>query len=83
MATKKTTAPANQPDAPRGARLSGYSDRDGTQYPRVLVTGEAPRKGSTLRVHLENGVTYSAKVVATSEAEGGVLEFREIVLNPL
>jgi hypothetical protein len=70
---KAPAAKVGKTDAPISARLRGYSERDGVQYPSLLIQGEAPRKGSTLSVRLENGLTYSARVHGSSEADGGHL----------
>lgn len=71
MARRTTkTAPADQSDAPvKVARLVS-KERDGQHYPSYEVSGEAPRKGSTVRITLENGVTYSGKAAGAYERDG-------------
>lgn len=71
MATKTPAASAPSDDV-RAATFAGRAERDGVQYPSLRMEGEAPRKGSTLRVRLANGVTYSAKVHAVTE--DGIIE---------
>ncbi len=73
MARKPVTAPAERSDAPHAALSVTSRARDGVHFPAVTIKGAAPRKGSTIRVKLENGVTYSAKVLGTSGADGGTL----------
>ncbi len=70
MADKPKPAPADQTLV---ASSIVSMAREGVHYPAVVVPGEAPRKGSTLRVTLENGVTYAGKVHATHDAPDGVL----------
>lgn len=70
MADKK---PAAAGDTPMSATVAMHVEHEGVQYPALLIKGEAPRKGSTVRVTLENGVTYAAKVVGTTEADGETL----------
>lgn len=70
MARKPAPAPAEQSDAPIDATVVRGTPRDGVTHPALRIKGEAGRKGSTLRVRLENGVTYSAKVYASTEADG-------------
>lgn len=73
MARKSDTAPADQSDAPIDATLVRGTPRDGVTHPALRIKGEAGRKGSTLRVRLENGVIYSAKVYGSTEADGHTL----------
>ena len=72
MARKPAPAPADRSDAPHTALSVSSVARVGVYFPAVTIKGEAPRKGSTIRVKLENGVTYSGKVYGSSEADGGV-----------
>lgn len=74
MARSPAPAPADQPDAPDEALRVTSVDRDGVGYPAVLLKGEeARRKGSSLRVTLENGRTYRGKVHASQVTGEGVL----------
>lgn len=68
----KDPAPAAKDDV-RDATVASHTERDGAHYPALRLTGEAPRKGSSLRVRLENGTVYTARVHAVSEAEDGLL----------
>lgn len=66
MARKSDTAPAD----PIDATVATHIERDGVQYPALLIQGEAPRRGSTLTVRLVNGILYTAKVHAVTEGDG-------------
>lgn len=62
---KETAAAAS--DDVRDGTIAGRTSREGVEYPTVRITGtEAPRKGSRLRVRLDNGVVYTARVVSAS-----------------
>lgn len=67
MASKASAASAA--NDLREATVAGNSDRDGVQYPSLRLSGdaEAPRKGSNLRVRLDNGVIYTGKVFGVTE----------------
>ncbi len=74
----KAPAPAAEPtravDEVRTAKIVGHSGpdgRDGPQHPRLKVSGDAPRKGSSIRVRF-GGTTYSAKVAGV--ADDGIIE---------
>lgn len=68
----KDPAPSAKDDI-RDATVASHTERDGQHYPALRLTGEAPRKGSSLRVRLDNGTVYSAKVHGSSETEDGLL----------
>jgi hypothetical protein len=76
MAEKAAPAPAERSatsDAPLKALGVVSTDRDGVGYPSVRIKGDPPRKGTTLNVTLENGVTYSGRVFGHEEADGATL----------
>jgi hypothetical protein len=72
MAEKASPAAAERDPVP--ATVTGTAERDGQHWPVLRFKGDAaPRKGSTLRVTLENGVTYAAKIHAAIVESGEVM----------
>lgn len=61
---------AARKSGPMEAVVVAHFERDGVQYPAVMIKGDAPRKGATLRVRLPNGIVYAAKVHDATEADG-------------
>lgn len=86
MATKETAAAAS--DDVRDGTIAGRTSREGVEYPTIRVSGgEAPRKGARLRVRLDNGVVYTAKVAGVTpellvETEGLEPEGQEASETP-
>ena len=65
------------------ARLDGYSERDGVQHPAVLVAGDAPAAGATVRLRIDNGLIYDARVTRVTATEAGArVETDGLVLVP-
>lgn len=63
---KETAAAAS--DDVRDGTIAGRTSRDGVETPTIRIGGsEAPRKGSRIRVRLDNGVVYTAKVAGVTQ----------------
>jgi len=73
---------AEKVEPPVKATVATHIERDGAHYPALHIKGDAPKAGAVLRVRLENGVVYSAKVHRTSEDGGETLVETE-GLSPL
>ena len=81
MARKPETAPAEPTDAPTDVTRIISRERDGQHYPALAMTGDAPRKGSSLRVRLANGRVYTGKVAGHYD-EGGQMFVETEGLTP-